>query len=203
LAALWGYRQDFVADREWTARLLPSSLIGGTLGALLLTQFDERYFAALVPWLILTAATLFTLQPMIARRLGIGKPHEVPHGRTILGVMLFQFIVGIYGGYFGAGIGILMLAALAMMGLSDIHAMNGLKSLLGAAINGSAVVIFIWNGVVEWKLAGMMAAAGCLGAFLAAHYGRRLPRSWVRGFVIAIGFGLAAYYFYRQFANAS
>lgn len=203
MAALWGYRQDFAAYSSWASRLVPSSLVGGTLGALLVTQFDEKYFAFLVPWLILVAASLFALQPVIAKQLGIGKPHEAPHGRTVAGVMLFQFLVGIYGGYFGAGIGILMLSALAMMGLSDIHAMNGLKSLLGSCINGSAVVIFIVSNKVEWRLATMMAVAGCVGAFLAAHFGRRLPRSWVRGFVICIGFALAAYYFYRQFANGS
>jgi uncharacterized membrane protein YfcA len=203
LAALWGYRRDFAAYASWSSRLVPASLAGGTLGALLVTQLDEKYFAFLVPWLILIAASLFTLQPVIARKLGIGKPHEVPHGRTVAGVMFFQFLVGIYGGYFGAGIGILMLSALAMMGLSDIHAMNGLKSLLGSCINGAAVVIFISNGVVQWELAGMMAVAGCIGAYLAAHFGRQLPRSLVRGFVIAIGFALAAYYFYRQFANGS
>jgi len=201
MAALWGYRRDFAPYASWSARLIPPSVVGGTFGALLVTQLDERYFASLVPWLILTAATLFTLQPFIAKRLGIGKPHEAPHGRTILGVVLFQFLVGIYGGYFGAGIGILMLSALAMMGLSDIHAMNALKSLLGSCINGAAVVIFIVTNKVDWPLAGMMAVAGCLGAFLAAHYGRRLPRIVVRGFVICIGFALAAYYFYRQFAS--
>jgi uncharacterized membrane protein YfcA len=201
LAALWGYRHDYAAYSSWTAKLLPSSLLGGTVGALLVTQLPEKMFAALVPWLILVAATLFTLQPVIARKLGIGKAHEAPVGSTIVGVVLFQFLVGIYGGYFGAGIGILMLSALAMMGLSDIHAMNGLKSLLGSAINGSAVVIFILTKQVEWRLAGMMAVAGCLGAFLAAHFGRRLPRPWVRGFVICIGFTLAAYYFYQQFIN--
>ncbi len=200
LAALWGYRKDFAAYSSWAARLVPSSIVGGTLGAYLLTELSDRTFAVLVPWLILDAASLFALQPLIASKLGIGKPHESPQGSTVIGVVVFQFFVGIYGGYFGAGIGILMLSALAMMGLSDIHAMNGLKSLLGSCINGSAVVWFIVQGNVEWRLAGMMVVAGCLGAFLAAHYGRRLPRTWVRAFVICIGFTLAAYYFYQQFA---
>lgn len=200
MAALWGYRRDYAAYSSWTMKLLPSSLVGGTVGALLVTQLPEKIFGELVPWLILVAASLFTLQPVIAKRLGIGKAHEPPVGATVIGVALFQFLVGIYGGYFGAGIGILMLSALAMMGLSDIHAMNGLKSLLGSAINGSAVVIFILTDKVEWSLAWKMAVSGCIGAFLAAHFGRQLPRSWVRGFVICIGFTLAAYYFYQQLA---
>lgn len=196
MAALWGYRRDYATYSSWTAKLLPSSLVGGTIGALLVTQMPSRIFASLVPWLIFVAASLFALQPLIAKRLGIGQAHEAPHGATVVGVMAFQLLVGIYGGYFGAGIGILMLSALAMMGLSDIHAMNGLKSLLGSAINGSAVVIFVLAKQVEWNLAAMMAVAGCTGAFLAAHYGRRLPKSWVRNFVIVIGFTLAAYHFF-------
>ena len=151
---------------------------------------DLRSFASMVPWLILVAASLFTLQPLIAKRLGIGKAHEAPTAKTMLGIMLFQSIVGVYGGYFGAGIGILMLSALAMMGMSNIHAMNGLKSLLGGCINGSAVVIFIISGTVEWPLAISMAISGCIGSYAAARIARRLPTKLVRSFVIAVGFSL-------------
>ncbi len=197
LTALWGFRREFALYAHWARKLVVPSLVGGTLGATLVTQMPERIFAALVPWLILVAASLFALQPLIARRLGIGKPHEAPHGATVGGVLLFQFLVGVYGGYFGAGIGILMLSALAMMGLADIHAMNGLKSLLGSCINGSAVAIFIASGTVEWRLAGAMAGAACVGAYGAARISRRLPRPLVRWFVIVVGFALAAYYFAR------
>jgi len=197
LAALWGYRREYATYSAWSAKLVPPSLVGGTIGAILVIALPEKIFAALVPWLILVAASLFALQPVIAKQLGIGKPHEAPQGSTVIGVVAFQFVVGIYGGYFGAGIGILMLSALAMMGLSDIHAMNGLKALLGSCINGSAVAIFILKNNVEWRYALPMAAAGCLGSLLAAHYSRMLPKSLVRGFVIAIGFSLATYFFVK------
>ncbi|MGE3775732.1 MAG: sulfite exporter TauE/SafE family protein [Pirellulaceae bacterium] len=196
-AAVWGYRRDFVSTRHWIATLLPCSVAGGTLGALLVTQLPESTFAFLVPWLILLAASLFTLQPFIARRFGIGLPHEAPSKGTTAGVVAFQLLVGIYGGYFGAGIGILMLASLAMMGLSDIHAMNGLKSLLAGGINGAAVVILVWSNKVNWPMALAMAAAGCVGAYVAAHTARRLPKALIRNSVIAIGYGLALYYFLR------
>lgn len=196
-AALWGYRRELTTVRPWFAKLVPSSLAGGTVGALLVTQLPESTFAFLVPWLILLAAFLFTVQPMIARRFGIGQPHQIPTKKTIAGVVLFQLLVAIYGGYFGAGIGILMLAALAMMGLSDIHAMNGLKSLLAGCINGAAVVIFVVSNHVAWSLALAMAVAGCVGAYLATHAARRLPRTVIRNAVIAIGYSLAAYYFLR------
>jgi uncharacterized protein len=197
LTALWGFRREYSTYSQWSAKLVPPSLIGGTIGAILVIALPEKVFAELVPWLILVAASLFAFQPLIAKRLGIGKPHEVPQGSTVIGVVAFQFVVGIYGGYFGAGIGILMLSALAMMGLSDIHAMNGLKALLGSCINGSAVAIFILKGNVEWRYALPMAVAGCIGSFVAAHYSRKLPRSLVRGFVIVIGFTLATYFFLR------
>lgn len=197
MAALWGYRREFATTRPWIVPLTPPSIVGGTIGALLVTQLPDNTFASLVPWLILTAAMLFALQPTIARRLGIGQPHETPQSRTIIGVMLFQTGVSIYGGYFGAGIGILMLTALAMMGLSDIHAMNGLKSLLGGCINGAAVLIFSVTGTVHWPIAAAMAVSGCLGAYGAASVARRLPRVLIRRMIVAIGFALAVYYFVR------
>lgn len=197
LAAIAGYRRDLVGAGPWIARLVVPSIVGGILGALLVTQLPERTFAFLVPWLILIAASLFTLQPFIANKLGIGRPHEQPTTSTVAGVLLFQFLVGIYGGYFGAGIGILMLSALAMMGLSDIHMMNGLKSFLGACINGSAVVIFVATGTVEWPLALTMAVSAVIGSYGATLIARRLPRPLIRGFVITIGFALALYYFAR------
>ncbi|MCE9605812.1 MAG: sulfite exporter TauE/SafE family protein [Planctomycetia bacterium] len=208
MAALWGLRREFALYAHWSAKLIPPSIVGGIGGTLLVTELPKELFARLVPWLILTAASLFTLQPYIAGWMGIGKkketapvserPAERHHGAAVAGVILFQFVVGIYGGYFGAGIGILMLSALAMMGMSDIHAMNGLKSLLGSCINGASVVVWIYQRKVDWSLAVPMAVAGCLGSYAAAHYSRRLPKVLIRRFVIAMGFSLAAFYFYKQ-----
>lgn len=197
IAALWGYRREYSTVSRWAVRLVPPSLIGGTLGASLVTLLPAQTFARLVPWLILLAATLFSLQPVIARRFGIGTTQQTPQGAMVFGVACFQFLVGVYGGYFGAGIGILMLASLAMIGLSDIHAMNGLKSLLGSCINGSAVLIFVATGQVEWRFAAAMAAAGCVGGYCGARMARQLPRLLVRGIVVGIGFSLATYYFLR------
>lgn len=217
MAALWGLRREFALYAHWSAKLIPPSIVGGIAGTLLVTELPKEIFARLVPWLILTAASLFTLQPYIARWMGIGKKRETAEEieqdtrgghaahptAAIVGVMLFQLVVGIYGGYFGAGIGILMLSALAMMGMSDIHAMNGLKSLLGSCINGSSVVVWVFQGKVVWSLAVPMAVAGCLGSYAAASYSRRLPKSAIRWFVIAMGFTLAAYYFYKQATAAA
>jgi uncharacterized membrane protein YfcA len=196
-AAMWGYRRELTGTRHWLTQLTPPSILGGTCGALLVTQLPDRTFAFLVPWLILLAALLFTVQPLIARRLDIGQLHETPSAKTVAGVVIFQLLVAVYGGYFGAGIGILMLAALAMMGMSDIHAMNGLKCLLAGCINGAAVVIFVITDTVAWPLALAMTVASCAGAYFAAHTARRFPKHIIRGLVIVIGFALAAYYFLR------
>jgi uncharacterized membrane protein YfcA len=205
ISAIGAFWEDLKLYRRWVTVLMPPSLVGGLLGALLLTYLPASTFKAAVPWLILVAASLFTLQPQIAKWLGIGKAHAAPAAGTMVGVVAFQFVVGIYGGYFGAGIGILMLSALAVMGLTDIHAMNGLKSVLGTCINGIAVAVFVvqdfFKETVNWPLAIWMAVAAAAGAFVAARIAKRIDRVWVRRFVISIGYILAATFFYRQYAG--
>lgn len=118
--------------------------------------------------------------------------------RHAIFAVAFQLLVALYGGYFGAGIGILMLAALGLVGLSDIHRMNLLKTLLAAAINGTAVVVFVAQGSVQWNFALSMAVAASLGGFAGAHLAQRIPRAFVRGLIIAIGIALGIYYALRN-----
>ena len=153
LAGMWGYREELRQTRQWIVVLIWPSLIGGYIGSKLVMVLPAETFKVLVPWLILTAALLFLLQPYIARWTGIGKPHAAASRGTMVGIICFQFLVAIYGGYFGAGIGILMLSSLALIGLSDIHQMNGLKTLLALAINGVSVAVFAarWQGRLEFR----------------------------------------------------
>lgn len=201
LAAIWGYRNEFRMAWRWAWLLTLPSLLGGLLGSRLLISLSEEWFFHLVPWLILLAALLFALQPVIARLTGIGQPHAAPTAGATAAILVFQFGVAVYGGYFGAGIGILMLSALAMMGMADIHVMNALKSWLGSCINGVAVVVFIVGGRVDWPLAIAMAIAGAIGGYGGASIARRLDRNLVRRLVVAIGFALAAMFFYRQWTG--
>jgi hypothetical protein len=203
LAGAWGFRQEMKDARRWAKLLAWPSLLGGVVGSELVARMDEKYFQALIPWLILTATALFAAQPTIARLTGIGKPHEPPTGATVVGVMAFQFLVAVYGGYFGAGIGILMLSALALMGLADIHQMNAVKTFLAVCINGVSVLVFIWEGKVDWGLAAMMAVAAIAGGYLGARGSRRLSRNLVRWVVIAIGLFLACYFFSQQLLRTS
>lgn len=199
LASSWGYRKEFAGNGPWIKLLIWPSLIGGLVGSLLLVIIDPNVFKALVPWLILIAAILFALQPQIAKWLGIGKEQSEPGASAKVGVVAFQFLVAVYGGYFGAGIGILMLSSLAMMGIGDIHRMNAIKTLLAAAINGISVVVFLWRGDVHWTYTAIMAVAAILGGYFGARIARRLDKNVVRWIVVSIGFGLAGWYFYKQF----
>jgi uncharacterized membrane protein YfcA len=202
LAGAWGYRQEMRAASRWARLLVGPSLVGGAVGSLLVTELDERYFSALVPWLLLTAALLFLAQPAVSKLAGVGKEQTSPTAWTLAGIVVFQFFVAVYGGYFGAGIGILMLSALGLMGIADIHSMNALKTVLAACINGVSVVVFIAERKVEWRYALSMAVAAIVGGYLGARVARRLDNNVVRWVVVLIGFGLAAQFFYKQWMPA-
>jgi uncharacterized membrane protein YfcA len=206
VAGAWGYRRELRAVGRWPWLLAAPSLIGGMIGTLLVTRLPERYFALMVPWLILLATLLFLLQPTLIRLSLRLRPAGLldPHGRSTSSYVLLipaQFAIAVYGGYFGAGIGILMLSALGLMGLGDIHEMNAVKTVLAACINCLSVVVFAVDRKVVWPTAAVMAVAAIVGGYLGAHFGRRLPRWLVRWFVIVIGFALAAKYFYEQWAG--
>ncbi len=196
LAGAWGYRRELQGARPWLLLLLGPSLVGGLLGSLLLIWYPG-VFSAVIPWLLLAAALLFLVQPYLSRLLPTAGESALPSAWLCGVVAGFQLLVGVYGGYFGAGIGILMLSALGLMGLHDIHRMNAVKSVLAAVINGVSVVVFLLDGRIAWGLALLMAGAAVAGGFAGAHYGRRLPRTLVRWTVIVLGFGLAAYYFWK------
>ena len=199
IAATWGYRREMAGQGGWIMPLMIPSLIGSFIGTWLVVTQPAKIFQEMVPWLILAAAVLFMLQPAITKWTGIGKPHAHPSKQTMIGIIGFQFLIALYGGYFGAGIGILMLSSLALMGLGDIHRMNALKSLLASAINGMSVAMFVANGKVDWTYAVPMIAAGIAGGFVGASVSRKLDKNVVRWVVIAIGFGLATYYFTRVY----
>ncbi len=165
LAGSWGYRGEMRRLPRWTLILIVPSLIGGLIGSLLLVLLPPLTFRLLVPWLILTAAVLFALQPQIARWTGVASGPAENKRRQIVLAVTIQFFVAIYGGYFGAGIGILMLSILGFMGLSDIHEMNALKSLLGSLINGVSVIVFIAYGQIDWRLVCVMAVAAVIGGY--------------------------------------
>ncbi len=205
LAGAVAYRRELWKCRRFVIRMLLPSALGGYLGASLVAQ-NQKVFAQLVPWLILTAALLFVLQAPLSRwvkrraaRDG-SDPDTTPPGWITQALVIgFQFLVAVYGGYFGAGIGILMLSALGFMGVGDIHRMNAVKTFLAATINAASVWVFVRDGLVNWTFAWPMAMAAIAGGYGGARVARLLPAQWVRVAVIVIGFSLAGFYFIRRY----
>ena len=200
--SIYGFRQYLGPVKVWLWRFVPVSLAGGLLGGVLLTQTSNKTFAKLVPFLILFATVLFLAQGLFRRVVDHEqqKPGAHPH---ILGAIVFQFVVAVYGGYFGAGIGILMLASLGFIGLSHIHEMNTLKTILGSLINLVAAIWFIFAGLINWPKTGVMTAGALAGYYLGAHYSQRLPQKSVRQLITVIGFALSIVTFYQQFLARS
>jgi hypothetical protein len=170
------------------------SLIGGIIGAILLLATPERVFVALTPWLLLFATLMFTF----GKQIGTALKKRVHFGFGAL--VISQIVIAIYGGYFGGGIGILMLAALSVFGMRDINAMNGLKTILAGCLNGMAVVIFVAAGKVSWREALICMVAGIVGGYCGAHFAQKLPGRVVRMFVIVVGVAMSAYFFVRTYA---
>jgi hypothetical protein len=188
LAGLYGFRRELTGWARTFLFFAAPSLAGGVLGAVLLLRTPSETFARLVPFLILFATLLLAAQEPISRRLRVGaEGGREPTRAWWVGALIFQFCVGVYGGYFGAGIGILMLAALGLLGFTDIHRMNALKNLLAICINGVAAVYFIASGKVYWADVLVMTFAAVAGGYSGARLAYRLGRRFVRLAVILIG----------------
>jgi len=199
-ASMAGYRREVATHRAWLGTLMLPSLLGGTAGSLLLLATPDRIFARLAPWLILFATALFLLQMRLARRgPAPGPDAPVPEPSRAAGAWLAQLGVAFYGGYFGAGIGILMLVILGALGLRDIHAMNGLKNFFGICINGVAAAIFLAGGAVDLPAAGLMLVGAVAGGYAGARFGRSIGQARARIAVVVIGIGLALILFIQQF----
>ena len=197
LGSMWGYRGELGGARAWVARLTLPSVAGGALGAWLLLRTPPDRFARIVPFLVLGATLLFLAQGPLMRRLirrRGGGPDGAPTplaGDPELAPWLFvaaQFAIGVYGGYFGAGIGILMLAGLGLMGFTNIHRMNGLKNWGAVCMNAVAAGIFAASGIVDWPVALAMAAGGLLGGYAGSRMAQRVGQQRVRRAIVAIGF---------------
>ena len=186
LGGVFGFRRH-LPEQSLIVLFAVPSLAGGIVGAVLLLRTPQHVFEGLAPVLVFLATVLLALQEPLSRRISGGAVPGARRPRFAVAAVVFQFGVGIYGGFFGAGIGIMMLAALAILGLTDIHQMNGLKNVLTTAINGVAAVYFGARGAVLWTDAGLMAVGSVAGGLAAAALAQRLGRRLVRQAVIAIG----------------
>jgi uncharacterized membrane protein YfcA len=178
--------------------LLVTSVIGGWAGALLLLKTPQHTFLRLVPWLLLGGTLLFafgnSIRALVGRTAVIDDLHDISWPAITIG-SIAELLVAVYGGYFGAGIGFVTLAMLAMMGMRDIHAMGALRTLLAVAINAAAVVTFIVAHAVLWPQCTVMIAGSLAGGWFGAHYAQKADPRKVRGAVIAVGVAMTAYFF--------
>lgn len=183
------YRRELMADKRMAVMLGLLSAVGGLIGAGILLALSNPSFRALVPWLLLGATAIFAAAPLLRP-----KSREVGAPLGILG-LLGQFATSIYGGFFGAGMGIMMLAVLGLTAGGGYHRINALKNLLAVVIAAIAVVVFTFGGVVSWLEAAVMIPGGALGGYSGVWLARRIPQTIIRAFVVAVGLLLAFYYF--------
>ncbi len=200
IASVGAYRRELAAQNRLLLYLLVgTSLVGGVLGAILLLRTPASTFVTLLPYLLLMATLLFTFSGPVTKRLHVRAIEKsVQSVPRLIGITIAQFIIAIYGGYFGGGIGILMLATLALMGMEDIHMMNGMKTLLTSCINGVAVITFVVAGAVVWLPALVMVVGAIIGGYGGAYYARKIEQKWIRIFVMVVGFSLTLYFFIHK-----
>jgi uncharacterized membrane protein YfcA len=185
-------------SRRVMVPLIVASVVGGVVGAYLLLHTPAQTFLKVLPWLMLGATLLFIFGKKLTGRRSSALERDASTRALILAVV-FELIVALYGGYFGGGVGIMNLAMLAALGMTNIHAMNALKVVLSGIINGVAIVMFIAAGAIYWRQGIVMTLGAILGGYSAAHYSQKLPQAWIRAFVIVVGIGMTIYFFVKAY----
>lgn len=210
-AALWpgsiggvfGFREELRHERGLLAVLIVPSLIGGLLGALILVNTSKELFDRIVPFLVLFATLIFAFQDRI-KHFGGGQPQPSDGAEQItlvsgVGGVLFQILIATYGGYFGAGMSIIMMASMGLMGLRNIHRINGLKTALAISINGIALFFFALARIVRWDLAVIMGVGSIMGGYAAARISKRVEPRYLRAFVVLVGIVVTLWLFAKQY----
>ena len=193
------YHKRLNVPRRVLVPLLVASLVGGLIGAVLLLKTPAHTFLRVLPWLTLGATLLFVFGKRLANDPDASVMGHDTSARAIVGAAIFQFFVAIYGGYFGGGMGIVMLAMLTIVGMTDIHAMNALKSVMGGVINGIAVVAFIAARAVYWRQGALLILGALIGGYFGAHYAQKVSQAKVRWFVVFVGAAMTVYFFIKAY----
>ncbi len=197
MASAGAYRKKLPRNARMLVPLILASLAGGFFGAHLLLRTPPRTFMRLIPFLFLGATLLFAFGKKLIRRGARTEKQGKPSWLTLSGVTMVQFFIAVYGGYFGGGMGILMLSFLTFLPLGDIHATNGVKSLLASSANGAAIVTFIVARIVFWPQAVLMLFGAALGGYAGAHFAQKVNPARVRTLVVSVGLALSFYFLYR------
>ena len=202
VASAYGYRREIEGDRAVIRLLLPAAALGGAAGSVLLLKTPQSLFDNLVPFLVLFATLLLLVQNLRRPTAPAGAPDtpwELPKNPAI--AVILQLLVGVYGGYFGAGIGIMMLALFAHLGARNIHRMNGVKTVLASATNAVAAVAFVVARAIDYRAAAIMAAGAIVGGLFGAAGARRIKPAVVRWGVVTIGLVLFAQLAYKRWGS--
>ncbi len=202
LSSAWAYRHELAKHRAWAIRLTIVAFFGGIAGGLLLLATSDASFSKLIPWLLLLATGLFAGSSQVSRLVAAIKTRAGLAARQepgSLGGLFFQLLVSIYGGFFGAGQGILMLAALSIQGLTDMQELNALKNWLSGVIYTVSALTFIIAGAASWPHTLVMLATATAGGYVGAHWARRLPALWLRRLVVAVGSLLTLLFFVKTY----
>jgi uncharacterized membrane protein YfcA len=193
VASAVAYRSEIRGVGREILPLGLASFAGGLAGAVLLLGTSDQTFVLLIPFLLLFATVLFSFGGRIAKTVTRGAHAPLPVAAVV------QFFIGAYGGYFGGGMGIMMLAVMTLLGMTNIHQMNGLKNVLGTLINGVAVVVFVAARKVEWSVGFVMIAGGIAGGYAGAAIARRVQPKHVRAFVMVVAWSMTAYFFAKTY----
>ncbi|HUX09768.1 MAG TPA: sulfite exporter TauE/SafE family protein, partial [Terriglobia bacterium] len=197
MASAGAYRKKLPRNPRVLVPLILASLAGGFFGAHLLVHTPQRTFMRLIPFLFLGATLLFAFGKKLIRGGTHAEKQGKPSWSVLGGVTLAQFFIAVYGGYFGGGMGILMLSLLTFLPLGDIHATNGVKALLASAANGVAIITFVAARLIFWPQALLMLVGAALGGYGGAHFAQKINPARVRAFVICVGFAMSFYFLWR------
>jgi len=200
-ATMFAYRKELVTHTKKLPFFISLSVVGGMIGAAMLLHISNAAFANLVPYLLLAATLLFTFRTRLIAGINKVSSHEgysyISPFYSIIMAILFVAI-SIYGGFFGAGMGILLLALFSLMGMHNIHEMNALRSCSGLCANSIAIIMFGFAGIILWPQALVMAVGGIIGGYGGAYYALRLPQVWSRNAVVVIAWSMTIYFFWKQ-----
>ncbi len=202
LSGGYALRRELYAYQSQLPRIIAVSLVGGLAGAWLLLQTPESLFRQAIPWLLLFATLLFIIGGRLNSALKRLASHH-RHASSVGGLLLLLMLLGVclYGGFFNAGLGIIILSYLALAGYTDINAMNGLKLLVSSVVSLIAIVLFIIDGTIAWSQGSVVLVGTLAGGYVAAHLSRQLPQHYVRGFVIAASSAITVYFFIDTYAG--
>ena len=187
-SAVVAYRREMEGQRPRLVKLGAASLTGGITGAVLLLARPSSVFKAAIPALVLLATVLMAVQPRVSAWLAARGERQVHGGAPLL---VGVFLTGIYGGYFGAAQGVILISLLAIFIDDDLQRLNGTKNALALLVNGVAAIVFVLSTHIDWSVAALIAAGSIVGGQLGGHYGRRLRADILRVCIVVVGLGVS------------